>query len=249
MWDFIFGMTKQNYHYDGLIVLSSYLKNYYISNGYPEYKLIILPNLVNLDEFTDVKNKQNLETIIIGYSGTPVKKDGILDLLKAYAYLVKAHKNVELLIIGDLSQTKTTIPFLKRKSKEYGIPENQLNFTGLIDFKEVPAMLNGCDILVFARPSGQFAEAGFPTKLGEYLACRKPVVMTRVGDIPEYFVDKVNAVIVDPDNPESIYEGLNFLIKNPDKAKDIAEGGYNWVKSNLEYKKATAKIMNFLELV
>jgi glycosyltransferase involved in cell wall biosynthesis len=246
-WDFIFGMTKQNFQYDGLIVLSSYLKNYYTTNGYPEKKLIVLPNLVNLDEFVAVYQRRKLETIIIGYSGTPVKKDGILDLLKAYSLLIKRHQNVELRIIGDISQTRTAIPFLKVKAGEYGIFENQIHFTGLVDFKEVPGILNSCDILVFTRPSGQFAEAGFPTKLGEYLACNKPVVMTKVGDIPKYFTDKWNAILVEPDNPESIFDGLDFLIKNPIKAKEIAEEGNKWVQENLEYKNATVKIVEFIE--
>lgn len=246
-WDFIFGMKKQNFLYDGLIVLSFYLKSFYISNGYPKDKLIVIPNLVNLEEFADSEYKHNVDTMIIGYSGAPTKKDGILDLLKAFALLIKVHNNVAIHIIGDISQTKTAIPFLKGKACEYGIQERQLYFTGLVDFKEVPKLLYCCDILVLARPSGQFAEAGFPTKLGEYLACKKPVVMTKVGDIQKYFVDKVNAVLVEPDNPDSICKGLRFLIENPDKANDIAQKGYEWVILNLEYKKATGKIIEFIE--
>lgn len=246
-WDFIIGMTRQNFLYDGLIVLSSYLKNYYTSNGYPEKKLFVLPNLVNFEEFSDFQNQHTPDKIIIGYSGTPVKKDGILDLLKAFSFLIKTHRKVMLLIIGDISQTKTTLPYLRVKATDFGIPENNIHFTGLVDFKHVSKLLHACDILVLARPAGRFSEAGFPTKLGEYFACKKPVVLTKVGDIPKYLVDKENAVLVEPDNPESISMGLKFLIDNPDKAENIGRRGYDWAKYNLEYKSVTANVLKFLD--
>ena len=252
-WDFIFGMKVLNFHFDKLIVLSSYLKNFYISHGYPTKQLFILPNLVNLDEFFSIASADRVvnerkERVVIGYSGTPVRKDGILDLLQAFGLLVRNYRNVELLVIGDISQTVTAIQYLKAKAEELCIPESQIRFTGLVDFMEVPGLLNCCDILVLARPSGQFAEAGFPTKLGEYLACKKPVVVTKVGDIPKYFEDKVNAVLVDPDNSVSICKGINFLIENPDIAKAIGLKGFDWVNLNLEYKIATIPVVAFIEI-
>jgi len=252
-WDFIFGMKVLNFHFDKLIVLSSYLKNFYISQGYPTRQLYVLPNLVNLDEFSSlvgtnsVVNERN-DRVVIGYSGAPVRKDGILDLLQAFGLLVKEHSNVELLVIGDISQTATAIPYLRAKADELGIMESQIRFTGLVDFMEVPGLLNSCDILVLARPSGQFAEAGFPTKLGEYLACKKPVVVTKVGDIPKYFEDKVNAILVEPDNSVSICKGINFLIENSDIAKVIGLRGFDWVNLNLEYKIATIPVVDFIEI-
>lgn len=252
-WDFIFGMKVLNFHFDKLIVLSSFLQNFYISHGYPSTRVYVLPNLVNLDEFSSIVGDCSVsdkphERLVIGYSGTPVRKDGVLDLLQAFGLLIRNQSNVELLVIGDISQTVTAIPYLKVKAKEYGIPESQIHFTGLVDFMEVPGLLNSCDILVLARPSGKFAEAGFPTKLGEYLACKKPVVLTRVGDIPKYFEDKVNAILVEPDNSVSICKGINFLIENSDIAKAIGLRGFDWVNLNLEYKIATIPVVDFIEI-
>lgn len=245
-WDFTFGMAKQNIYYDGLIVLSSFLKNYYISKGYSSNNLIVLPNLVNLEEFSAPKNNTNV-SFDIGYSGNLGKKDGILDLLKAFGLLLKYNRSVKLLLIGDISQTKSTIPFLKKKAHEFGIQHSNIHFTGLVDYRSVPELLRSCAMLVLARPSGRFAEAGFPTKLGEYLACKKPVVLTRVGDIPKYFKDKVNAIIVEPNNPQSLYQGLQLLLDNPSLAKEIAQKGYEWAALNLEFRRATMKVVDFIE--
>ena len=48
-------------------------------------------------------------------------------------------------------------------------------------------------MLVLARPDNIQAKGGFPTKLGEYLATGNPVVVTKVGEIPNYLIDGVNA--------------------------------------------------------
>lgn len=246
-WDFILGIKKTNLIFDGLIVLSYYFYEYYISLKYDPQKITILPNLVDIDEFAINIQKKEEKNLIIGYSGTPVKKDGIIDLLNAFKLLLEKHSYVTLLIIGDISQKKTTIPHLKRKAREINIPENRIKFTGLVDFEKIPGLLKSCDILVLSRPSGQFAEAGFPTKVGEYLACIKPVVLTKIGDIPRYFVDKFNAILVEPDSPESISEGLIYLVEHPDKSREIANEGYKWAKLNLEYKTVMAKVLLFMQ--
>ena len=82
--------------------------------------------------------------------------------------------------------------------------ENSITFTGLVPFSDVPRLLNSCQILALTRPSGIFAEAGFPTKLGEYFACKKPVLITEVGDMPTYFKNENHVILVEPDNINSI---------------------------------------------
>jgi glycosyltransferase involved in cell wall biosynthesis len=133
-----------------------------------------------------------------------------------------------------------------KKAVELGISKN-LTFSGLVDYEKVLQLLQTCNILVLARPSGIFAEAGFPTKLGEYLICKKPVVITKVGDIPLYFKDGFNAMLAEPDNPQSVADKIEFLIENPKTGIKIAENGFNWAKENLEYKMATRKIIEFME--
>lgn len=235
-----------NFHYNGLIVLSSFLKKYYVDNKFGENKILIQPNFVDLIEF-ETNFEQPMNNIVrIGYCGTPTKKDGIDDLLIAFSLVFSRNKNTELLIIGDSTSNISLIPDLMKKAVELGISKN-LTFSGLVDYEKVLQLLQTCNILVLARPSGIFAEAGFPTKLGEYLICKKPVVITKVGDIPLYFKDGFNAMLAEPDNPQSVADKIEFLIENPKTGIKIAENGFNWAKENLEYKMATRKIIEFME--
>jgi len=247
-WDFLFRMKVLNIYFDGLIVTSYFLKNYYTKKNVSDSKIFIRPNLVDILSFRseEVYNFGKNKNIRIGYCGTPTKKDGIDDLLLAFQKVQEKQPNSELIVIGDTLDKDSLIPKLEEKAEKLGIPK-KVKFSGLVKWEEIPGLLNACDILVLARPSGRFAEAGFPTKLGEYMACKKPIVVTKVGDMPYYLEDKVNAMLAEPDNPESVASKICYLIENSEKAKEIGENGYLWAKQNLDFVESTRKVGNFLD--
>jgi glycosyltransferase involved in cell wall biosynthesis len=111
---------------------------------------------------------------------------------------------------------------------------------------KIPETLLTCDILVNPRKSGVFAEAGFPTKLGEYFSTKKPVISTRVGDIKSYFTDKNELVLVEPDNPDQLSLAIIYLTENKSQAKRIGDNGYGWAIRNLDFKTNTKKLIDFL---
>jgi len=248
-WDFLFRMKILNKYFDGLMVTSNFLKKYYAKRHITGEKILVLPNLVDISIFDNrkfYKFKRNKD-IQIGYCGTPTKKDGINDLLSALQIVLRKNPNSALLVIGDTTG-KSDLPKLKEISKRLKIYD-KVTFTGLVEWERIPCLLNSCDILVLSRPSGRFAEAGFPTKLGEYMACKKPVVATKVGDIPLYLRDQENVLLAEPDDPVSVASKILYLINNPQKAKRIGVCGYNWAKSKLDYRRASKKIKEFCDKI
>ena len=80
-------------------------------------------------------------------------------------------------------------------------------------------------MLVLARPDNKQSEAGFPTKLGEYLATGKPVVVTRVGEIPEYLKDQENAFIASPGDAHNFAMKMKQVMNNYDDALKVGHKG------------------------
>jgi glycosyltransferase involved in cell wall biosynthesis len=150
------------------------------------------------------------------------------------------------MIIGDSENQNSVISKFKEDFTRENLIDNVI-FTGLIPYKQIPEKLKSCDVLVLARPSGTQAEAGFPTKLGEYLASKKPVVITKVGDIPAFFTDGFNALLAEPDSPGSVANKISWVKDNPDEAAVIAQNGYLWAKKNLDFKIGTANFIEFLK--
>jgi glycosyltransferase involved in cell wall biosynthesis len=129
---------------------------------------------------------------------------------------------------------------------EIGVNEDCITFTGLQSHIKVPQLLLSCQILALTRPNGIFAEAGFPTKLGEYLSCKKPVLITKVGDIPKYFTNEEHVILVEPENIQSIVYGFEKIITDKKLSEILCLRGYAWMDENLNYVNQSKRISEFI---
>jgi len=225
-----------------LIVFSKYLRDRYVADGYPTDKILIQPNLTDFGYWED---KSASLQFTIGYSGTPSKKDGLEDLLRAISIVNKRGVPINSVIIGDVFSGASVIPGFRKLCKDLDI-DGTVDFTGLVSLAEVREWMNKCMILAVTRPVIIQTMAGFPTKLGEYFACKKVVLATRVGDVIDYFTDRSDIVFAEPSNPESIADCIDWIIKNDDRCKEIALRGNEKARRLLSYKVIVPRIMEFI---
>ncbi len=224
-------------YYDGIIVLSSFLFEYYFRSGVSKNKIILIKHFIDLDcpSHSSKKTKNR-----IGFCGNPAIKNGIIDLVRAFNIVKKKHPQAELLIIGKVSDgVLNEINLNTAKS-------TNINFTGLLHSEDVKLALASCNVLINPRPGSIWAEAGFPTKIGEYFSTKTPVVTTKVGDLLTCFQNKKEVVLAEPDNPESLSQAIIFLFENPVKAKEIGMNGYSWAKEHLDFKQNAYKLKHFI---
>jgi len=237
-----------NFHYinrlsDRLIVFSSFIKSRYIEKNYPEGRILVQPNLTDFDFW---KSDDNDAIYTIGYSGTPYKKDGIEDLLTAISILRKRNLDINAVIVGDVVNEKSIIPSLISFCRKMDI-EDAVTFTGLVPLEEVKDWLNKCMILALTRPDIVQTLAGFPTKLGEYFACGKIVLSTKIGDAGSYFSDRNEIVFAVAGNPESIADNLEWILNNKQEGKEIAEKGFQRADELLNFRRIVPLMMQFVE--
>ncbi len=228
---------------DGFIVFSEYLKDYLLKNRKINKPIVITPNAIDPLVFKIEKQEPYIKNgITIGYVGTPSRKDGIDDLLESFSIVNNKYIDTHLLVIGDSTDgSSSLVEQAKLIAKKMKVSDC-VTFTGLVESNKVPLLLNSCQILILARPSGIFAEAGFPTKLGEYFSCRKPVVTTNVGDIGRYFRNKEHVILVEPNNPQSIAGGIEYLIENRESWNQLADNAYKWMDENINYRNINNKL-------
>ena len=227
---------------DKLILFSYYLKNEYIKMGYNENNIIVQPNLTDFEYWEPTKTEIKFT---LGYSGAPYLKDGLYDLFKAISLLHNKNINVTLLVIGDAAFGKSLIPALKVECKRLDILE-KVSFTGLVESSMVKQYLSECKILTITRPSTTQTKAGFPTKLGEYFATKRPVLATNFGDMEKYFTDGVDIIMAECGNPESIALKIKWMLQNSKDLELISQRGYDKAKQLLEYKNSVNGMINFL---
>jgi len=243
-YGFLLNFRYLNKLSDKLIVFSFYLKNEYIRIGYDENKIIVQPNLTDFDYWRSAKTEIKYT---LGYSGAPYLKDGLHDLFIAMSLLKNEDFNINLLVIGDATFGKSLIPSLKDECVKLGLSE-KVFFTGLVELSMVKHYLSECKILAITRPSTIQTKAGFPTKLGEYFATKRPVLATNFGDMDEYFTDGSDIVMAKCGNPESIAARIKWMLENSKDVELISKRGYDNARHLLEYKNSVNRMINFLEV-
>ena len=207
--------------YDGLIVISTLLETHYRKLLRESAEILRIPIIVDTRMFVSSTMSNSQRTIC--YCGNLSSLSELDNLLYIFSRIICNHENVILKIIGDLEKSpyKTRILDIVMANNL----QKMVIFTGAIAHKDIASVFAVVDIFVLPRPSGLFSSAGFPTKLGEYLAIGKPVITTDTGDIPLYLTHKVDAYLVEADNNEAFAATLNHVLSNPDEASIVGKNG------------------------
>lgn len=230
-------------HVDGLFVISNSLKEYFTSIGVPKEKIHIINMTVEASRFDGLVCRPKER--YIAYCGKATNnKDGVDELIKAFAITAKTHPDVKLYIIGappKRSDESGNLELVER----LGIA-SQVVFTGLVSANEIPQMLKDAEILALDRPDNMQAKYGFPTKLGEYLLTANPVAITRVGDIPMFLKDGVTALLAEPNSPKQFAEKLNWALDNREEALKIGAAGKELALENFDSVIETKKMIKII---
>ena len=83
--------------------------------------------------------------------------------------------------------------------------------------KMMPEIVSAADVIVVPQRNTPAALAQFPLKLTDGMAMAKPILATRVGDIPEILAD--TGYLVAPDCPEEISSAIQIIFADLDRAK------------------------------
>jgi glycosyltransferase involved in cell wall biosynthesis len=225
--------------FDGLIVMTKPLIDYFKPLIRRDARMVHIPMTVESERFNLKKEETSIS--YIAYCGTlGGNKDGVPILIDAFGIIAEKYPRVNLYIIGGGAE----LPLFKKKVEELGL-KDRVVFTGRVSRDEMPGYLVNAEILALARPSGLQSQGGFPTKLGEYLSTANPVVVTKVGEIPAYLDDKISAVLAEPDSANEFAKQLEFVLSNPEEAAKIGAEGKRVAIENFDYKKQSARIVNF----
>lgn len=174
---------------DGMIVISSYLKDYYRKYS----NIICIPPLV--DKF---ENKWNIKAKILSnsinfvYTGQPGNKDKIDRIVNSFIDISEKYDS-ELWIIGITeSDFKNNYPGFSKLM----IPSN-IHFLGRIPHEESLAYSKGADCSLIIRDSTRTNNAGFPTKFVESVTLGTDVIATDISDLKKYISILDNSYIVE----------------------------------------------------
>jgi glycosyltransferase involved in cell wall biosynthesis len=145
---------------------------------------------LDLSHFQNEKRDQGLRRSlglndtdqVLVYMGSFFYFSGLKAALKEFAKLVANDRNFKFLMIGGGEQDFE----LKKLVQDIGI-QDQVVFTGFIDYRELPRYLKLADVAVNTLEPTLVATVAFPNKVLQYMAAGLPVISTRLKGLHQTF--------------------------------------------------------------
>lgn len=186
--------------------------------------------IFNEKKWLNLFNKKGWE-IIFTYIWTLNKERNLDIFIRAFKENFKKYKNIKLYFIWYWNWEEN----LKEVSWKY--LNKNIFFLWKKEHKKIPDYINSSDIMVSYVPKIDYFEYQPPTKLIEYLACNKPVIVTNTiaqEEIMRWFED-----LICRDDLEWVKNKIEYFINNFDKVKNR-----NYVKlvENYSWEKLVGKL-------
>lgn len=222
--------------YDKIVAVSDTIKGELHRWGISQRKTLLVLNGIDVRRFSSsddigwIRSQLGIlpEEKVIGTVGRIEKGKGHEQMLKASKSILASYPKTRFLVVGDG-------PFLNDlKGKTSGLP---FIFTGIR--KDVENMYSAMD--VFVLPS---MNEGLPMVLLEAMCSGKPVIVSRVGEIPNVVDDGIDGVLIEPGSEEQLSDAVVFLLGDRDRAEKFAFKGKDKILKSFSTERMAREYLN-----
>jgi len=205
----------------GCTAINSYLYQKAKELGFPEYKLMLLPNGYFNNQLTSTpimvaREKLGLveSDFLVGYLGTSFYADSLLmhDTIRLAA---SANQKIKFLQIG--------------KNKFAPKKLSNLFETGSVSLERLSLYLSACSVfwLPLAATGANWGRS--PYKFGDYLTIARPIVSTNVGDQAD-LIDKYKLGLTTNCSSNGLLEAIQSLESDVDTCERLIQNVYNFAR-------------------
>ena len=85
---------------------------------------------------------------------------------------------------------------------------------------------------------------GLPNVVLEAFACKKPVLATWVGGVPEVVEHQINGILVRPGCPDALVQGIQLISACKDSRIKMGENGYSRVKERFSFERQNEQLQD-----
>lgn len=144
--------------------------------------------------------REEVEILYLGGFDNPVKGGAVL--MEALPALLQRCPKTRVLLAGP-GEAPGSLP-------------DQVRWAGWLDETAKDRAFQGADL--FAMPS---LSEGLPVALLEAMARGLPIVVSRVGGVPEIVTDGVDVLLVEPGDPAELASRLGDLVEDPARRREL----------------------------
>jgi PEP-CTERM/exosortase A-associated glycosyltransferase len=240
-------------HVDAVTTICEGLRGDIIARGIRAEKVTVVPNAVDIEEFSTggapdpgLKRRLGLEGApVLGFIGSFYAYEGLAVLLRALTKLLARGERVRALLVGGGRQEAE----LKQLVSELGIADHVV-FVGRVPHGEVQRYYDLIDVLVYPRLSMRLTELVTPLKPLEAMAQGRLLVASDVGGHRELIRHGETGTLFKAGDAEALAGAVMDLLREPARwpglkaaARRYVETERNWKSSVARYEDVYARVM------
>jgi glycosyltransferase involved in cell wall biosynthesis len=239
----ILSRRKYTKNVDAIIAISEGVKNVLIEGGVDARRIHVIPDGIDFAPFEDKTSRDYLrqelsfaaDDFLVGIVAHLADHKGHKYLIQASKYLREQSPKIKIIIVGE-GPLKME---LSKQAKEIQV-DDMVFFMGFRE--DVPQILNSLDMFVLSS----YLE-GMGSSLMDAMACRLPIVATRVGGIPEVVEHGKTGLLVSPRSPKSLAKAILKVYEDKELAHRLGQKGYDVVHQKFSAESMASKAIDLYE--
>jgi glycosyltransferase involved in cell wall biosynthesis len=225
--------TRTMRNADAVVTLSDGMRDEIVARGVPADRVFVVPNGVNVANFTPQAPDSALRAQlgipaglpVIGYIGSLVQYEGIPELVRAAALLRDQGVDFRLLIVGsgaDAGRISSAI-----QEADLG---GLVVMPGRVPHAEVRRYHSLIDLFVVPRTADRVCQLVTPLKPYEAMAMGRCVVASDVAAIRQVVREGETGRLATPESPADLARVLRELIEAPEVRMTLGQTAQEWVR-------------------
>ncbi len=203
---------------DGYVAISGAIQDVLIRSGIPESKIRLVHSAIDPKRFRVEPLPRAAvgvpeEAVLLGNVAALVGHKDQATLVRAMKSVVRRIPNIHLVIAGEGALRHS----LENLIADLNL-ESQVHLLGYRN--DIPELLQALDVFVMSSK-----EEGLGTSVLDAMACRKPIVATAAGGIPEMVIHEETGLLVPVGQPEVLADAIVRLAQSPDLQMRLADAG------------------------
>jgi glycosyltransferase involved in cell wall biosynthesis len=236
-------------HADRIVVVTPAFKEHLIRYwNVPEGKISIVENGVETDLFLPVSSAMNLrlqlgleDHFLICYIGTMGNAHGLDTLIAAAEDLRTSMPNAMFLVIGEGAEKQRIVELATVRGLV------NLQFLGQQPREQIPAYVSSADLCLVMLKKTELFKTVIPTKLLEYMACERPVIVAVDGQARQIIEEADAGVFVEPENHRALAKAIIDLAQDPNRRLRMGTNGRQYIVNRLSRQKTAQDYITVLQ--
>ncbi|MFC7402660.1 glycosyltransferase family 4 protein [Citricoccus sp. GCM10030269] len=236
---------------DHVLTLGEAMRDELASRGIPAEKISLVPNGVNLENFTQAERDPELAAQhgitmpTFGYvSNMDHYREGQELLVRATALLMSRGVQAQCVLVGGGDRVSA----LQELAAQLNVTDRVI-FTGPVRHEKVPDYYRLIDLFVVPRVRERAATYVTPLKPFEAMVLERPVVVSNLPALAEIVDAPHRGALFEPEDHVSLADVVQGLLEDPAERQRLGEAGRRWVEAERQWKHNGPRYQNVFEAV